>query len=170
MAGELKACPFSGETPQTEYWSPSDGRHRDYASGAWIVTIKSSFVRVEKSSLLSMDDAESKAIAAWNTRAQLPSQVVEAVEVVAYHGKDPDGGEGFVVARWPNAFGREFIVEPLMTISQHQRILAASAHPADQVAFEALQHAVAYLSRSPMEAIHAGSALHKLMAQALAKP
>jgi hypothetical protein len=103
-------------------------------------------------------------------RAQLPSQGGEAVEVVAYHGKDPDGGEGFVGARWPNAFGQECIVEPLMTISQHQRILAASAHPADQLAFEALQHAVAYLSRSPMEAIRAGSALHKLMAQALAKP
>ena len=50
----------------------------------------------------------------------------EAVEVVAYHGKDPDGGEGFVGARWPNAFGEDCIVEPLMTVAQHQRILAAS--------------------------------------------
>lgn len=58
----------------------------------------------------------------------------EAVEVVAYHGKDPDGGEGFVGARWPNAFGEDCIVEPLMTVAQHQRILAAATHPADQVA------------------------------------
>lgn len=58
----------------------------------------------------------------------------EAVEVVAYHGKKPDGGEGFVGARWPNAFGEDCIVEPLMTVAQHQRILAAATHPADQVA------------------------------------
>ena len=52
---------------------------------------------------------------------------VGGVEVVAYHGKDPDGGEGFVGARWPNAFGQECVVEPLMTVAQHNRIMAAAA-------------------------------------------
>lgn len=147
-----------------------------------------------------------------NSRAQLPSQGGEAVEVVAWrHWGDKtrllcDLGKQRAV---PGTIADEFTV-PLMTVAQHQRIMAAASakqgkavawrvtgrdgltvtaqypewaeadclltitplytHPADQVAFEALQHAVAYLSRSPMEAIHSGSALHKLMVQALAKP
>ena len=119
MAGELKACLFSGETPQTEYWSPCDGRHRDYASGVWIVTIKSSFVRVEKSSLLSMDDAESKAIAAWNTRAQLPSQVVEAVSLDLVENLKYGGMH---IRKWENLAGLGAGTHKLYT------------HPADQAA------------------------------------
>lgn len=53
-----------------------------------------------------------------------PSQGGEAIDVVAYRGKDPDGGEGFVGARWPDAFGEDCIVEPLMTVAQHNRIIA----------------------------------------------
>ena len=46
--------------------------------------------------------------------------------------------------------------------------IAQTAPLPEQVnAFEALQHAVAYLARSPLEAIHSGSALHKLMVAAL---
>lgn len=56
----------------------------------------------------------------------------EAVEVVAYRGKDPDGGEGFVGARWPDAFGEDCIVERLMTVAQHQRILASSVQKAGE--------------------------------------
>lgn len=127
MAEELKACPFSGETPQTEYWSPSDGRHRDYSSGAWVVTIKSRFACVEKSSLLSRDDAESKAIEAWNTRAKLPSQGGEAVEVVCIT-------QGGCNVTWTATKELTPAGTALMSVRQHRRILAAATHPADQVA------------------------------------
>lgn len=65
-------------------------------------------------------------------RDQQARRIGEAVEVVAYRGKDPDGGEGFVGARWPDAFGEDCIVEPLMTVAQYQRIMAAATHPTDQ--------------------------------------
>lgn len=71
-----------------------------------------------------------------NTRAQLPSQGGEAVEVVAWrHCGDKtrllcDLGKQRAV---PGTIADEFTV-PLMTVAQHQRILAAATHPADQVA------------------------------------
>lgn len=46
-------------------------------------------------------------------------------------------------------------------------IAQTAPQPQQVKAFEALQHAVTYLARSPMEAIHSGSALHKLMVAAL---
>ena len=58
-------------------------------------------------------------------RTKLPSQGGEAVEVVGWLG-----GNGIHAER-QNATGAPF---PLMTVAQHQRILAAATHPADQVA------------------------------------
>lgn len=69
-------------------------------------------------------------------RAQLPSQGGEAVEVVAWrHWGDKtrllcDLGKQRAI---PGTIADEFTV-PLMTVAQHQRILAAATHPADQVA------------------------------------
>jgi len=122
-----------------------------------------------------LDDWTQGAFIGWQARSALPAPEsvggVDVVEVVGVRITTDCFGSYIADSAMgvPAAMPGE-VREPLMTISQHQRILAASAHPADQVAFEALQHAVAYLSRSPMEAIHAGSALHRLMAQALAKP
>ena len=71
----------------------------------------------------------------WNTRAQLPSQGGEAVEVVGV----------VCVSRFKNnpamenvEFHQSADIPPgqhdLMAVAQHQRILAAATHPADQVA------------------------------------
>ena len=68
---DLKPCPFCGDIPKLTIWNPSDGQHRDYASGVWIASIKSDFVEIEKSSWESEEDARNKAIKAWNQR---PSQ------------------------------------------------------------------------------------------------
>ena len=58
-------------------------------------------------------------------------ELLEPVEVVGYlNGSNlltADAGRMFA-AKYRNGF------EPLMTVAQHQRILAAATHPADQVA------------------------------------
>lgn len=72
-------------------------------------------------------------------RAQLPSQGGEAVEVVAYRYTSSQrlGGkwhyqESF--PKWDDRKVRELgQMDELMTVAQHQRIMAAT-HPADQVA------------------------------------
>ena len=64
-------------------------------------------------------------------RAQLPSQGGEAVEVVAYI----DGGGAIYTAKLLEIMSVEPDgCEQLMTVAQHQRILAAATRPADQVA------------------------------------
>lgn len=68
----------------------------------------------------------------WNTRAQLPSLEGEAVEVVGYGFKHVDKG-------WLFSGKSYHEVNPclegfgLMTVAQHQRILAASVGSADHV-------------------------------------
>lgn len=72
---------------------------------------------------------------------------------------------------WRQRFGEPLPFDPAL----HKLIGDAASHisqatpqPEQVKPFEALQHAVAYLSRSPLESIHSGSALHKLMVAALA--
>ena len=56
----------------------------------------------------------------------------------------------------------------IVLCADHTAVPIAQAEQLGQVKpYEALQHAVAYLARSPLEAIHSGSALHKLMVSAL---
>jgi len=67
----------------------------------------------------------------WKARAQLPSQGGEAVEVVAYID---DGGALYTSKLLEIMSVESDGCEPLMAVAQHQRILAAATHPADQVA------------------------------------
>ena len=117
MSDELKACPFCYPHPACDEYPPYITQEIA-DSGAWCVHAPCCDFYGPLSS------TKEEAARKWNTRAQLPSQGGEAVEVVAYHGIRPDSGEGFVGARWPNAFGQDCIVEPLMTVAQHQRIVA----------------------------------------------
>ena len=67
-------------------------------------------------------------------RAQLPSQGGEAVEVVAWQDAENPlytTAERRVMHDWA---GNGYPIVELMTVAQHQRILAAATHPADQVA------------------------------------
>ena len=132
MAEELKACPFCGSHDVEVQGKPA--------------------ILDALDSVCCNECSADAPYPVWNTRAQIPSQGGEAVEVVAYHGKDPDGGEGFVGARWPNAFGEDCIVEPLMTVAQHQRILAAATHPAGQVG-----EAVAWLTSDKRHLVFSGA-------------
>lgn len=74
------------------------------------------------------------AIHAWNTRAQLPNQGGEAVEVVGYLAAGTFLGTDKTVCDAGRLFFGSDKVEEVMTVAQHQRILAAATHPADQVA------------------------------------
>lgn len=101
MMKELKNCPFTGEKPRIDVWTPEDGHHRDYGRGAWIVTIMSSCVDMEGSSLDSEEDAYSNAIKAWNTRATTKgeAELLKALEdarcvLADYCGKDKEGDLG----------------------------------------------------------------------------
>ena len=63
-------------------------------------------------------------------RAQLPSQGGEAVEVVGYRFFHVD--HGYIFRRTHIYEGNPSLeAHSLMTVAQHQRILAASTHPAD---------------------------------------
>ena len=68
MDSELKNCPFTGEVPKVDVWTPECGQHRDYGRGVWIVTIKSSSVEIKGSSMQSKGEAQNDAIEAWNKR------------------------------------------------------------------------------------------------------
>lgn len=112
MAKELKACPFCG----------GDAESRLFDAQYFVQCVQCF------NSTAADHELESSAIAAWNARANYAPEhlQVEAVKVVGYlshctDGYDPD-------ARPPPP------QEPLMTVTQHQRILAAATHPADQVA------------------------------------
>lgn len=115
MAEELKACPFCGGEPSLTH---SDYVHDDLRPMP-VVECKScsAWVRAED----------------WNARAQLPSQGGEAVEVVGYQWLDTPRYGKKIPAFAKNQPKRDEF-RPLMTVAQHQRILAAATHPADQVA------------------------------------
>ena len=79
----------------------------------------------------------------WRKRAQLPSQGGESVEVVGYGCE----GQMEVLKHVPLTGGmkvsgreREKYSVPLMTVAQHQRILAASAGSAEPVAWHTEDH------------------------------
>lgn len=72
--------------------------------------------------------------------AQLPSQGGEAVEVVASIAVDAEGVvRDFTLEPGLDRHPGGYTVTPLMTVAQHQRILAAATHPADQVAEPVLE-------------------------------
>lgn len=135
MSEELNPCPFTGEKPVFSMWTPSDGRRQGYAAGVWVARIASSEISIEKSSRDGEDDAKSAAIAAWNTRATLsPAHIEdgEEVEVVATVCCSKDG-DWYVDALHPSRVGEKgYLVEgdELMTVAQHQRIVAARASKA----------------------------------------
>lgn len=117
MAEELKACPFCGGEPNLTH---SDYVHDDLRPMP-VVECKScsAWVRAED----------------WNHRAQLPSQGGEAVEVVASIAVDAEGVvRDFTLEPGLDRHPGGYTVTPLMTVAQHQRILAAATHPAGQVA------------------------------------
>jgi Lar family restriction alleviation protein len=119
MAEELKACPFCG----------GDAESRLFDAQYFVQCVKCF------NSTAADHELESSAIAAWNSRAQLPSQGGEAVEVVAYRVSLPSEPE---IGHWFDEYAESEPQmcrhEPLMTVAQHQRILAAATRPADQVA------------------------------------
>jgi Lar family restriction alleviation protein len=112
MAEELKACPFCGGEAETVQFTRKRWTVECFADGCG-------------AGIISQGDMQT-AIAAWNSRAQLPSRGGEAVEVVGWLG-----GNGIHTER-QDATGAPF---PLMTVAQHQRILAASAGSAEPVAW-----------------------------------
>ena len=134
MAEELKRhdCPFCGEN---ELVQPDT---RSSYLGRYVETVECKCCGASA--------PEGK----WNTRAQLPSQGGEAVEVVAhlvlgglFHGgSGPELGdidyqiEIGVAERLQleNVKTSEDVQLELMTVAQHRRILAAITHPANQVA------------------------------------
>ncbi len=74
---------------------------------------------------------------AWNTRAQSSQggEAVEVVEVIAMYDKNAaSSADAF---RWPSMVQGQSWREPVMTVAQHQRILAASVGSAEPVAYAA---------------------------------
>ena len=129
MSDELKACPFCGGKAETVQFTRKRWTVECFADGCG-------------AGIISQGDMQT-AIAAWNTRTQLPSQGGEAVEVVAWRtNRDEDSTFPRLhkteqeAKHWVDVCNVAPAIthEPLMTVAQHQRILAASAHPADQVA------------------------------------
>ena len=125
MAEELKACPFCGGEPNLTH---SDYVHDDLRPMP-VVECKScsAWVRAED----------------WNTRAHLPSKGGEAVEVVGYGCE----GQIEVLKHVPLTGGmkvsgreREKYNVPLMTVAQHERILAARVGSAEPVAWHTEDH------------------------------
>lgn len=119
MAEELKACPFCGNEPRF--------LERNFGFYGQAVICDKCHIRIDGENCISQ----------WNRRAQLSSQGGEAVEVVGYGC----AGQIEVLKQVPLTGGmkvsgrlREKYSVPLMTVAQHQRILAAATHPADQVA------------------------------------
>lgn len=126
MAEELKACPFCGGKAETVQFTKKRWTVECFADGCG-------------AGIISQGDMQT-AIAAWNNRAQLPSQGGEAVEVVAHmYQHEETGVTGFVDQQqvdwgFEKNNPRLHLCGELMTVAQHQRILAAATHPADQVA------------------------------------
>lgn len=129
MAEELKPCPFCG---QSDFLI-------EQLDGCSSVVICQGMVDEHSACLargpvaIQDDDGEEQpgkgaAIREWNTRAQLPSQSGEAVEVVGYMSSE--GMDNGLIRRTRY----KTYTTPVMTVAQHQRILAAATHPADQVA------------------------------------
>ena len=126
MTEELKACPFCSCTVIGEVTiNPRlEQRHRRFKVYCKACQCRTSEHKTRKEARIY-----------WNTRAQLPRQGGEAVEVVGV----------VCVSRFKNnpamenvEFHQSADIPPgqhdLMTVAQHQRILAAATHPADQVA------------------------------------
>ena len=133
MVEELKACPcpFCGDTPGEDAHTLTDGGFK-YGAIQCSCGAMGPDVRTEYKDWPHWKDA---AIREWNTRADLPCQGGEAVEVVASIAVDAEG----VVRDFTLELGLDrhpggYTVTPLMTVAQHQRILAAATHSADQVA------------------------------------
>lgn len=137
MAEELKACPFCGGIPKTSH------RPESKASGGGHVAFVVCYCGGYASTAHQMGHAETvqaaiaEVVEKWNTRAQLPSQGGEAVEVVGV----------VCVSRFKNnpamenvEFHQSADIPPgqhdLMTVAQHQRILAASVGSAEPVAMK----------------------------------
>lgn len=119
MAEELKACPFCGETLRIN-------------NARLAVHSRNSECLLRQQPIV-VDDKDQ--VERWNTRATHPAAASvgggEAVAVVAYI----DGGGAIYTAKLLEIMSVEPDgCEPLMTVAQHQRILAAATHPADQVA------------------------------------
>lgn len=149
MAEELKACPFCGGVPKTSHRPESKaagGGHK-----AFVVCYCGGYASTahQMGHAETVQAAIAEAVEKWNTRSQLPSQGGEAVEVVAhlvlggfFHGgSGPELGdidyqiEVDVAERLQreNVKTSEDVQLELMTVAQHQRIMAAT-HPAAQVA------------------------------------
>ena len=112
MAEELKACPFCGGSPSHKAWSNPSG---EYGPGCTECGVTADTCAV------------------WNTRAQLPSQGGEAVEVVASIAVDAEGVvRDFTLEPGLDRHPGGYTVTPLMTVAQHQRILAAGVQKAGE--------------------------------------
>jgi hypothetical protein len=137
MSDELKACPFCGRIPKTSHRPESE------AIGGGHVAFVVCYCGGYASTAHQMGHAETvqaaiaEVVEKWNARAQLPSQGGEAVEVVAYGDKQQLNALksecSASCAVW-NSPGRNR--EPLMTVAQHQCILAASVGSAEPVAMK----------------------------------
>lgn len=133
MAEELKACPFCGgdanAAPESQHYP-----------GCYFDVLAS--LRAAKGGDISLVP---EVLRAWNRRAQMPSQGGEAVKVVAWLSETFANGRttqhaalsktSLIGLRHGTEDSAAEIIsdEPLMTVAQHQRILAAITHPADQV-------------------------------------
>lgn len=111
MAEELKACPFCGGTKIK----------KNHDEGQFWNTCQQCFADGPPTSKRSDEGAPD-----WNTRAK-PSQGGEAVEVVCIT-------QGGCNVTWTATKELTPAGTELMSVRQHQRILAAATHPADQVA------------------------------------
>ena len=129
MAEELKACPFCSCTDIGEVTINLilEQRHRRFKVYCKACQCRTSEHKTRKEARIY-----------WNTRAQLPSQGGEAVEVVGYGCE----GQIEVLKHVPLTGGmkvsgreREKYNVPLMTVAQHERILAARVGSAEPVAW-----------------------------------
>ena len=119
MDEELKPCPFCGGKASGKAWSNPSGEFGPGCTDCG-VTAESSVT--------------------WNTRTLPQPAAVEAVEVMAYALEHPEAGYKVYkqFSQW--MVDGEWECRPLMTIAQHQRILAASAGSAEPVAWHTEDH------------------------------
>lgn len=136
MAEELKACPFCG---QSDFLI----ERLDNCSSVVIcqgMVDEHSACLAQGPIAIQDDDGEEQpgraaAIREWNTRAQLPSQGGEAVEVVGYRFFHVD--HGYIFRRTHIYEGNPSLqAQSLMTVAQHQRIMAASVADPGAVAVQ----------------------------------
>lgn len=148
MAEELKAedlridTYYAGEHSGFLHTNQTAVRITHLPTGVFVESKDERSVHANKQRCL---DLLPEAIASMNTRTQLPSQGGEAVEVVGYGCT----GQIEVLKHVPLTGGmkvsgreREKYNVPLMTVAQHQRILAASVGSAEPVAWR--EHSVNY--------------------------